>query len=236
MVRAVSARRTWHWRVAVAAAFLVIGAISVTLFAFTYGGLRWRNPASGLPSPAEAVSPPHEAVTSAPQNVNVVLISIDTLRADHLGCYGYGPPTSPNLDRWSREAVVFDLAFAQAPSTLPSHASIFTSMLPSHHGALYAVGRPLPDRVTTLAELLQESGYSTAAFFGAALLDSDFGFAQGFQEYDDEWIKTKGVPRPLAREINAKAFAWLGDSAPEPGPRSTCWAPISSTNSIAPWG
>ncbi len=73
---------------------------------------------------------------------NVILISIDTLRPDHLGCYGYEYATSPAIDAFCADAIVFDQAIAHAPSTLPSHASIFTSLLPHHHGASWSTRKP----------------------------------------------------------------------------------------------
>ncbi len=208
MTRAESSGRVWRRRAASVAAMLVVGAILSTLFAFTYGGLRWRSPSSPQASAAAAVAPSDGAVTPSRPPVNVILISIDTLRADHLGCYGYGPPTSPNLDRWSREAVVFEHAFSQAPSTLPSHASIFTSMLPSHHGALYSVGRPLPDRATTTAEILQAQGYETAGFHGAGQVSGEFGLGQGF----DQYVAVKG----RFRDVVEAAVNWL--DRPRAGP------------------
>ncbi len=75
--------------------------------------------------------------TNIPKGSNVILISIDTLRADHLGCYGYGKNTTPNVDEFSKDSVLFKETIAQASSTLPSHASIFTSLIPSHHGAFF---------------------------------------------------------------------------------------------------
>jgi arylsulfatase A-like enzyme len=114
---------------------------------------------------------------------NVILVSVDTLRRDRLGCYGYTAPTSPAVDRFSGDAVLFDLAIAQAPSTLASHASLLTSLLPSHHGASWGASRPLPDEVTTLAEVLRAAGYRTAAFTGGGQLDPVYGIGQGFDTY-----------------------------------------------------
>src|SRR5437660_6609034 len=85
---------------------------------------------------------------------NVVLISLDTLRPDHLGCYGYGRPTSPNLDRFARQCVRFANCRAQAPWTLPSHMSLFTSMLPSENG-VDNLNKVLPESVPTLPQLLR---------------------------------------------------------------------------------
>lgn len=114
---------------------------------------------------------------------SIVLISIDTLRPDHLGCYGYDLPTSPRLDAVCSQAVVFDQAIAHAPSTLPSHASILTSLVPQHHQASFENRRALPDEITTLAEVLAAQGYRTAAFTGGGQIDPLFGLGQGFEQY-----------------------------------------------------
>lgn len=114
---------------------------------------------------------------------NVVLVSIDTLRADHLGCYGYDRPTSPAIDEFAARGVTFTQTIAQAPSTLPSHASILTSLLPQHHNASWEAGRPLPDQALTLAEVLREAGYATAAFTGGGQMDRVFGLGQGFESW-----------------------------------------------------
>ena len=112
----------------------------------------------------------------------VVLISIDTLRPDHLGCYGYPRQTSPNLDAFRKDAVLFRHAFAHAPSTLASHAAILTSLLPPHHGASVD-DLAVPREVLTLAEVMREGGYSTASFNGGIQLDPAYGLDQGFDVY-----------------------------------------------------
>jgi len=114
---------------------------------------------------------------------NVILISIDTLRSDHLGCYGYQRDTSPVIDRFSGDAITFLSTFAQAPSTTMSHASIFTSLLPSHHGAFYSCRTPIPDHQVTMAEMLQQDGYHTASINDGGQIAARFGFDQGFDNY-----------------------------------------------------
>jgi len=114
---------------------------------------------------------------------NVILIVIDTLRADHLGCYGYPVATSPEVDRFAEDAVLFETTIAQAPSTEPSHASIFTSLLPSHHGAYFSTKTPLHDDHITMAELLSQRGYVTKSFNDGAQVQAKWGFDQGFDEY-----------------------------------------------------
>ena len=123
-----------------------------------------------------------------PQRPNVVLVSIDTLRADRLGPYGYARATSPTLDRrLADEGVVFDQAWSQSPKTTPSHMTMLTSLYPSVHGVPLWEGRgaapSLNPRVTTLAEALKDAGYATAAFTAGGHMHRDRGFAQGFDVY-----------------------------------------------------
>ena len=113
----------------------------------------------------------------------VVLVSIDTLRPDHLGCYGYPRPTSPNLDAFRKDAILFTKAFAHAPSTLTSHAAILTSLLPPHHGGSTANDLAVSREVLTLPEAMREDGYSTASFNGGVQLDAAYGLDQGFDVY-----------------------------------------------------
>jgi arylsulfatase A-like enzyme len=113
----------------------------------------------------------------------IILISLDTLRADHLGIYGYHRNTSPFIDAFAKESIVFEHAVVQAPNTLPSHMSIMTSLYPSFHGVTKLKNR-LADEHVTLAELLQEGGYRTAAFTDGGYMRAVFGFNQGFDIYD----------------------------------------------------
>jgi arylsulfatase A-like enzyme len=116
---------------------------------------------------------------------NLVLISIDTLRADHLGCYGYSRDTSPNLDRLALEGVLFEHAYAPAPWTLPSHASLFTGLYPAEHGVVKDTHR-LDDRHVLLPEALAELGYRSAAIVSTVpYLRRSYGFKQGWVSYDD---------------------------------------------------
>jgi arylsulfatase A-like enzyme len=115
---------------------------------------------------------------------NIILIVMDAARADHLSCYGYGRPTTPNLDRIAREGTLYENAISAAVWTVPSHASLFTGLYPSAHGL---DGRNLklrPD-VPTLAAFLQGLGYETAAFTANALVGKATGLARGFQECKD---------------------------------------------------
>ncbi|MEM6797778.1 MAG: sulfatase-like hydrolase/transferase, partial [Acidobacteriota bacterium] len=115
----------------------------------------------------------------------IVVVNIDTLRADHLGSYGYRRDTSPNLDALAAESVRFEWAFAQAPSTAPSQASILTGRYPRSHGRQLGTERVDP-QVETLAEALSEAGYRTAAFVDGGLMSTGAGLEQGFEVYNDD--------------------------------------------------
>lgn len=110
------------------------------------------------------------------------MIVLDTTRHDHLGCYGYSRNTSPSIDEFAADAIRFDRAYATAPWTKPTVASMFTGLYPSRHG-LQTMNAALPDRLVTLAEILSERGYATAGVISHMLLDQRHGFAQGFAEY-----------------------------------------------------
>jgi arylsulfatase A-like enzyme len=152
----------------------------------------------------------------------VVLVSIDTLRPDHLGAYGYPRPTSPHIDAFRRDSILFRTAIAQAPSTLPSHASMMTSLLPPHHSASVANNRALPPEVATLAELVRKEGYATASFNGGVQLQSVWGLDRGFDTYvsvrprntpsdslsspDDRFAHVLDLARGWIREHRARPF------------------------------
>ncbi len=115
---------------------------------------------------------------------NVLLISLDTLRADRLGCYGYTRNTSPNLDRFAGESVLFETAIAPSPWTSPSHASAFTGITPLvHQAGVLSAGYHLQGSFITLAERLRDQGYLTGAFTEGVAMRGRLGFAQGFERY-----------------------------------------------------
>jgi len=127
---------------------------------------------------------------SFPTKPNVLLISLDALRADHLGCYGYHRQTSPNIDKLAKNGVLFLNAFSQSSWTIPSHSSILTSKLPHKHGGTIDTSEgsrwhPLPDSNLTLAEILRENGYTTAGFTGGGYMGTENGLHQGFDVYYD---------------------------------------------------
>lgn len=136
---------------------------------------------------------------------NVLLFSIDTLRADHLGAYGYSRPTSPALDALAGEGVLFERASAQAPSTLLSHGALLTSQIPQHHGASHIRSLPLAESAETLAEVLAGEGYETASWNGGGQLDRAYGLAQGFATYEQgpdpfDWARGRSEAWLAARQ------------------------------------
>jgi arylsulfatase A-like enzyme len=146
-----------------------------------------------------------EAEPQPPEHL--ILVTLDTLRRDHLGTYGYEGAISPHLDRLAERGVRFDDAFTQAVTTPPSHASILTGLYPIHHGLRRLWGGTLAPSNQTLAEVLQEEGFVTAAFVSGLPLRSQTGLDQGFSLYDDN-LGDKTMERsPDA--TNEKVAQWL---------------------------
>lgn len=114
---------------------------------------------------------------------NVILVSIDSLRADHVGCYGYDRKTTPNLDRFAAEGARFAQHISSSSWTLPAHAAMFTSVSDSVHGCVEATGTALNPAFITLAERFKQAGYATGGFYGGPYLHEAFGLGQGFDEY-----------------------------------------------------
>lgn len=142
-------------------------------------------------------SSPHRA-TRQKTRPNVVLITMDTTRADHLSCYGYFRKTTPHLDKLAKESLLFRNAYTTDSWTLPAHASIFTGLYPSQHGAhgsmdvwIWDLGAKLSDQFTTLAEFLQKEDYRNAGVIGGPYCSSHFGLNQGFDYYNDNLINIK---------------------------------------------
>ncbi|MHC4941383.1 MAG: sulfatase [Planctomycetota bacterium] len=123
-----------------------------------------------------------EEPESRDPRLNLILISLDTLRRDHLGCYGYERPVSPNMDRLAAENLLLTQVYSQAPYTLPSHVSLFTSLYPSTHGVERQADR-LPNRVELLSEILQREGWSTASFSGGGFMSHHYGYYRGHDIY-----------------------------------------------------
>lgn len=133
---------------------------------------------------------------------NLLLITIDTLRADRLGCYGYTKARTPHLDALARESMFFESAFCPTPLTLPSHTSLMTGRYPHRHGVRDNAGS-VPASETTLAETLRQNGYHTYAFVGGFPLDHRFGLNQGFDVYDDTFPREKNRSLDFRSERSA---------------------------------
>ncbi len=162
-----------------------------------------------------------------PARPNIVVITLDTTRADHLGCYGYERDTSPRIDALAAESVVYERAISTSSWTLPAHASLFTGKFTTSHGAHYdpegplrlldAIdGRPSWDSYRargiaptdrTLASSLREAGYATGAVVAGPWMKKPFGLQTGFDWYDDEQISS--VAGRLATDVTDRALGWL---------------------------
>jgi len=149
---------------------------------------------------------------------NILLITIDTLRADHLSSYGYPRETSPVLDRLARDGVRFDQPAVQWPKTGPSFASMMTSTYPKNNGIVRKVGIPVPEDFNMLAEMLQGQGYQTLAVVSNGALGSDFNFDQGFDRYVESWNEeppAPGIDTTGAITVTALARQLLEEISPE---------------------
>jgi len=151
----------------------------------------------------------------APTSLNLVLVTLDTLRADRLGCYGFTGVKTPHIDALAAAGVLFEQATSTAPMTLPSHASILSGLIPPRHGVRDNGGFFLKEDEVTLAERLKDAGYATGAFVGAWVLDSRWGLAQGFDHYSDRFDLSKykivnlGTVQKKGDEVMDLALAWL---------------------------
>jgi arylsulfatase A-like enzyme/Flp pilus assembly protein TadD len=147
--------------------------------------------------------------------LNVVLVTIDTLRPDHLHCYGYQRIETPVADQLARKGVLFENAVTQTPLTPPSHASIFTGQYPNVHGVRSTGGFILPSSAKPLAKILKEQGWDTAAFVSSVVLKKTLGFANGFAVYDDQMPRmgstadVREEPERSASDTVDRAVQWL---------------------------
>jgi len=140
-----------------------------------------------------------------PAPPNVILISVDTLRADHLGCYGYERATSPFLDELAARGVRFERAFAQSSWTLPSHMSLVTSRYPRSHG-VHNHDAVLPEGVSTVASALRAAGYSTTGFVSWVYLSAEFGFDRGFETFHELLPPEEEIDATTRHSIKAERF------------------------------
>lgn len=159
---------------------------------------------------------------SAPSRTTpVILISIDTLRSDHLPAYGYAGVATPNLDAFRADAILYERVYSHCPLTLPSHASMLTGLLPADHGIRDNIGFTLAETVPSLPALLKANGYATGAAVSAFVLRKGTGIARGFDSYDDE-VEPIGTWQVIARvqrsggETLAAARKWLDQQGDRP--------------------
>ncbi len=152
-------------------------------------------------------------VSPAQEMRNILLISIDTCRADRLSCYGYKSKTTPNIDAVAAEGVLFENVIAPVPLTLPSHSSMLTGTIPPYHGVHDNVGGYLADEPNvTLAEILKDAGFTTGAAISALPLYSKYGIGQGFQTYNDhfeETLKNSLMVQRQGGQTTRVALSWL---------------------------
>lgn len=202
------------------ASFAASLIIAIALYLVLSGGLLFR----GQRSRAEVKKLLGSLNT---QDLNILLFTLDTTRANHIGCYGYSRIETPNIDRLAGEGFLFKNAISQAPLTLPSHSSIFTGTYPLFHGVRDNGGFYLEANKTTLASVLKQAGWATSAFVGAFVLDSRWGLNQGFDYYYDNFdfakyktISLDSVQREGGEVVKAffdwfatnsqkKFFSWL---------------------------
>jgi arylsulfatase A-like enzyme/Tfp pilus assembly protein PilF len=164
-----------------------------------------------LPGRLPAATPP--ASRKVPPNV--ILITLDTVRADHLGCYGYSEIQTPTLDGLARDGVLFERAVSQVPLTWPSHAAILTGTYPFQNGVQDFTGQPLAPEFHSIAQALKQHGYATGAVVSAFVLDRSWGLNRGFDFYDDAFSaetfqkKDIGLVDRRAGESITHAVNWL---------------------------
>ncbi len=153
------------------------------------------------------------------QRVNVVLVTIDTLRADFVGCYGSKVVKTPHIDALAADGLRFESVVSEVPLTLPAHCCLLTGTYPLSHGVHDNLGYVLSSNNLTLAEVLREQRYSTAAFVGAYVLHSKWGLSQGFQHYDDDLPRSDQTKAQLTNaaverrggDVRDVALRWLGE-------------------------
>jgi choline-sulfatase len=174
---------------------------------------------AGCGGPDQSGAP--ETATAQKAGPNLLLITLDTARADRFGCYGYQKAVTPNIDRLASGGVLFEQAFTPVPLTVSSHASIFTGCYPPHHGVHTNDEKLLDEPNLCLAEMLKARGYHTVAFLGAAVLNRDSGVAQGFDTYVDDFSATgqsraAASPEKPAEAVADPAILWLLQEAETP--------------------
>jgi arylsulfatase A-like enzyme len=160
------------------------------------------------------------ACSRAPAPERVVLVTIDTLRADRVGAYGDALAVTPTLDALAAAGARFDAAISPVPITLPAHATLMTALEPPRHGVRANGVFALPAEIPTLAERMQAAGYATGAFVGAVVLDRHYGLDRGFDTYDDAMSlrraggRSGGYAERRAEAVVDAALAWIATAPP----------------------
>jgi len=162
-----------------------------------------------------------EPAPSVPDRPNLLLVTFDTTRADHLPAYGYEHGETPTLSRLARNGIRYARCYSPVPLTLPSHASLMTGLYPFHHGVRNNGTDQLGHALPTLAEQLRDRGYATGAVVAAYVLDSRFGLDRGFAHYDDDLSAAENAPKfgfaeRSAGAVTDAALAWLAGLGPGP--------------------
>ncbi|MFH2001284.1 MAG: sulfatase-like hydrolase/transferase [Planctomycetota bacterium] len=161
------------------------------------------------------------AVQEGKSALNLLVITLDTSRADHFGCYGCKEARTPNIDALAASGVLFEEAFTPVPLTLASHASIFTGNFPPYHGVHTNTGKLLDEANQSLAEIFKGKGYTTAAFIGADVLHRRTGINQGFDLFDDDFSDSKQLgdgihPEKIAETVVGSAIDWIDRNSGSP--------------------
>jgi arylsulfatase A-like enzyme/Flp pilus assembly protein TadD len=153
------------------------------------------------------------ACTREPLRPNLILVSVDTLRADHLSCYDGRLISTPAFDRVAEEGVLFENVSAVTPTTLPTHASLLTGATPLEHWVHDNVGFRLREDLPTLASTLKEVGYRTGGFVGSIVLDGKLGISRGFDVYSDEMPETEaGIRERRGMDVLDEGLRWIDES------------------------
>lgn len=158
-----------------------------------------------------------------PPRPNIVLVTFDTTRADRLGAYGYASGATAGFDEFAQQGVIFENAYAPAPITLPSHATMLTGLYPPEHGLRVNGSGRLGNEIPILSEILKREGYETGAFIAAVVLDSMYGLDRGFDVYDDDVPRSAahhGERRRDGKQVVDAALAWLKQRTTAP---FFCW-------------
>lgn len=159
----------------------------------------------------------------SPPRLNVILITLDTTRADRLGIYGYQNGQTDGFEVFAKEGVIFERAYAPAPITLPSHATLLTGLYPPEHGLRVNGSGQLNKDLPVLTDILKGHGYETGAFIAAIVLDSKYGLDRGFETYDDEIQRSArhaGEPRRDGKQVVDSALKWMQQRMAKP---FFCW-------------